>query len=516
MTSSNPPAERARAPVLLLTMVLAAAPVAYGQSFVENTLKAPFVVETAVVAAHLADAGVRDLLVSGRDVDGRNWLVIYRLNDASTFAPDPVARRQLPPEILFFDVGRLGGEALDQIYFLTPEHILRYDAGADEVVELLPMHSSLYRLPRSDAVRRLDFVRDLDGDGRDDVIVAGFDGYRIHLQDDAGELGRSQLLPVPPRARLRGASPRYEPHELHRHDLNRDGRPDLAWLDDRAFQVFQQLEGGGFDTTARTVPIGLDLPSEAELERLERDDDVDQSDLTVNRILSVKDLNDDGVVDIITHAEHSSGVFDKRSDYRIHLGRRAKELVSWGMPADSLIKSQGLQFDLETVDIDGDGKLDLMSPSVKVSLPRVIAALFSGNASVRLSFYNMQGDGTYPEEATYATKARVEFDLSSGRVRYPAVEIADFDGDGLGDLLVQTAPQRFTIFRGTGDGQLFEKRGASATVLLPRRGDRVEAEDLNGDGRADLVIRYTEADGAELVNIVRILIAIPEEPVPAE
>jgi hypothetical protein len=46
-------------------------------------------------------------------------------------------------------------------------------------------------------------------------------------------------------------------------------------------------------------------------------------------------------------------------------------------------------------------------------------------------------------------------------------------------------------------------------VDLPRNGDLVASEDIDDDGRSDLVMRYTSADGEQAAHIVRLLIARP-------
>ena len=104
----------------------------------------------------------------------------------------------------------------------------------------------------------------------------------------------------------------------------------------------------------------------------------------------------------------------------------------------------------------------------------------------------------------------MEFDLETGLTRYPAVRIADFDGDGLAELLVQEEPDELTLYPGVGEPALFGKSERTLALPLPINGQMVEARDLDDDGRADLIIRYGPADGTEFFGELRVLLSMPE------
>jgi hypothetical protein len=162
-----------------------------------------------------------------------------------------------------------------------------------------------------------------------------------------------------------------------------------------------------------------------------------------------------------------------------------------------------------TTDIDGDGLQDLIVRKVRLSFSRVIRALISGNVSLRLSFFRMTPDGGYGEEPNYVTRTKVHFSMTSGQIDIPAVAVADFDGDGLKDLMIQTRSDRLSLSRGVAAENLFAAESTDVEVDLPRNGDLVASEDVDGDSRSDLVMRYTAADGERAAHIVRLLIARP-------
>jgi hypothetical protein len=67
--------------------------------------------------------------------------------------------------------------------------------------------------------------------------------------------------------------------------------------------------------------------------------------------------------------------------------------------------------------------------------------------------------------------------------------MADADGDGIDDLLVQDGKDRLNIFPGTGDASLFLKSPVVINVDMPS--DR--------DGKVDLVMRHEPSNGPKRI-----------------
>ena len=183
------------------------------------------------------------------------------------------------------------------------------------------------------------------------------------------------------------------------------------------------------------------------------------------------------------------------------------EQIGYFNDEDALLASTGLQYGLIATDIDGDGRKDLLVRKVRMSFGRVIRALLSGSVPLQLHFYRMTDDDTFAEEANYVTKTNVEFSVSSGQVDIPAIQVADFDADGLQDLMMQTDPNELSFQSGVRSSDLFAENAIQLSVALPRNGDLVSTEDINSDGRADLVIRYNESDGEERSRTVRLMLS---------
>jgi hypothetical protein len=356
----------------------------------------------------------------------------------------------------------------------------------------------------------MDFFRDVNQDGRDDFVVPDVTGYRVRLQRQDGSLGDESLLQESISMTLVGGGVLFENRTLISGDMNFDGLIDLAvWRGD-SLRVYPQLPDDRFQSQPQVIALGLDLPSEAELRVLQSGPGtIDQDGLIKKQIWSIADLNNDQLPDILIESILSEGVFDKQSDLRLHLGHREGDQLVYRKTEDSLLASEGLRFGIISTDIDGDGNMDLIARNVRFTFGRLIRALLSGRVGLQLQFFAMTADGKYPQQANYVTKTSVRFSVSSGQVDIPAIQVADFDGDGLKDLMMQTKAGRLRFNYGVPSTSLFADESFEMDVILPRNGDLVAAEDIDGDDRADLVIRYNAADGDGSAHTVRLLIAGP-------
>lgn len=479
--------------------------IATADGFDEHVIDAGFRVEQRVLLADLYENGQAQLLVGGRDESYQQHLAVYSLKSASDSNAAPLLTLNPSPNQIAYDVGRLGDR--DALLFIEPGRVSRYDIESEEIVDVVKIRS-IYGQQRSSDIVPIDFFRDLNDDGLDDLVVPDTAGYRVRLQKPDGTLGAETLLAETSRMTVSDGIVSFESRPLFSGDMNFDGLADLCVWRGNTLRVYEQLPDHHYEGDPDTIELGLDLLSEAELRVLEAGDgSIDQRGLTEKRIVSIKDHDGDGLPDILIESTQSDGVFDKRNDLRLHLGRRANDSLAYRDTPDALIESEGLQYGMVATDINGDDLLDLVVRKVRLSFSRVIKALLSGNVSLRLNFYRMTPEGGYPEEPNFEARTNVHFSMSSGQIDVPAIEVADFDGDGLKDLMMQTRPDRLVLSQGVAGTDLFSDDSTRFDVDLPRNGELVDSEDVNDDGLADLVIRYTAADGEQAAHIVRVLIA---------
>jgi hypothetical protein len=475
-------------------------------AFREIVVDAGFYVEQPVLAASLTRDN-QHVVLAGRDDDHQQQLAVYRIDRNGDSNAQPLMILSPGANLIAYDIGRLGDH--DALFFIEPGRILRYDFDAKKLVPFADIRM-IYGQERAGEIVPLDFFRDVNQDDRDDLVVPDTAGYRIRLQGVDGQLGDETVLRESSSMTVFGGIVSFESRPLFSGDMNGDGLADLAvWRGD-SLRVYPQLSGARLQGEPQVVPLALDLLSEAEIQALQTNrGPVGRSGIIEKKIWSIQDLNNDQLPDILTESIFNDGVFDKRNEFRLHLGRQDGGHVSYRETEDALLASEGLQFGLISTDIDGDGKKDLLVRKVRLTFGRVIRALLSGNVALQLHFFRMSDDDDYAEPANYVAKTTVRFSVSSGQVDIPAIRVADFDGDGLQDLMMQSGSGRLSFYPGVPADSLFADESFEMRIELPRNGDLVSAEDINNDGRADLVIRFSAADGSDSAQTVRMLLAGP-------
>ena len=496
---------------VLLTLFSITEPVLASEvpRFTEVVIDAGYKVAQRPLVARLDDSDDVHLIVVGEDEKFDRRILVFAVSDGETPNARLVADLQPDRSQLAFDVGNINGK--DMLLFLCPGEIMRYDLGRRSM-EKWRDGQSYFRQQRDGAISPLDFLTDLNEDGHDDLLLPDFDGYRIRLQQADGSFGEESLLEKSVLMSLRGQDVQFSARSLFSGDMNLDGLPDLFYWNGDTIGLYAQKPGMQYVADPIERPSGLGVLSQEEIQRLEDNrGSIDLEGLTERDIESIIDLNGDDIPDIIAEAAYSEGVFDRSNEFSLHLGRAGTDKVEFQSEEDALIASEGLQFALIETDINNDGKQDLIVRKAKLSFARVIRALIAGSVGVEIHFHKMTADDRYDDDANFVAKTKVKFSRSSGQVDIPALEVADFDGDGLQDLVVQTDRGRLSYYRGEPTETLFAKKPSAFEVTLPRNGELVDTEDINGDGRADMLLRYDESDADGLAKTVRLLLSLPPD-----
>lgn len=412
----------------------------------------------------LSHGGASTLVLVGEDEHGDRRFAVHVLD------PDGwrnVHEAGLPPDALFVDT--LSSDDAVQLVVFDGRRLFRLGAPEWEpkplAIDPLP---TIYRGETS-GVASVDVARDVNGDGRDDIVLPDFDGLWIVLQDDAGGFADPEKIPVAPTMDS-SLSVSYTVPPVYPFDFDGDGQADLGVHHDSRFQVFKDAM---VETADVTLPTSLSA-----------------DDGPVRVLDDVGDFNGDGVADLsVSTTDMEEDLLAASSATEFYFGERRDGRLAFRNDADAILQT-GAFGDVEMTDVNGDGLMDAVVVAGSFSVRKLISALVTRSMSVEIQIYYMGAEG-FADEPDVTRKIKVSED------RNP-FGFGDVNGDGLTDF-VQRTDDGLAVYLGEPTDALLAKRAEEFDVKLPFEGrspSQVEAVDLDGDGRDDFLLRYGNQDNS--------------------
>lgn len=308
-----------------------------------------------------------------------------------------------------------------------------------------PLLAGLKALPPR-GVHPADFVRDLDGDGRLDLLLPLGPRVRVLLGEpgggyrpgpDLGALARLKLDAGSGKSLLGAVERSLSIPGVAPADVSGDGRADLVVSEGLQVRQFIAAGGGLPEQPTRTLDLSafrldpgkldLKLGNVAEIVRT----------LVVDEW---QDLDGDGIEDLVV-----------LGDGRVHTFLGTAQGIDGSRAVQSL-RVSGNPFYVAAVRIDEDAHRDLVVVRVEdIGLGKMLrAALFSWSVEFDFLVYQGKGDGTFSRRPLYESKVQVSGDsllsLADGEggeidaMRRVVVRRGDLDGDGRDDDLVTLDP----------------------------------------------------------------------------
>jgi len=160
---------------------------------------------------------------------------------------------------------------------------------------------------------------------------------------------------------------------------------------------------------------------------------------------------------------------------------------SWDSGPNDEIPFRSEQFQ----DLDGDGRLDLVTMTLDFSVFQALRVLTTKRISIGLDFHvhAQHADGTFHKVQDLDLSEKLKLNLNNLKLGRFAQFAGDFDGDGRQDFVHLGRGKSVTIH--TGQPGCRYDRKPDLTLELeaePDSLDLVRIEDLDGDGRSDLRI----------------------------
>ncbi len=484
-------------------------------AFENYNIAAPFKITLPVIALDLIseeESSVDELVVIGDDESNQTWLAVYVLSEKDNRFT-LLDKLPLTDEFFAFDVS----ENKQGLYFLAKNKVvsLKYKGESKEDNNLgfglYLRHErdikSIFLLNESSFITRKDFIQDVNKDDLDDIILPDFEQTNLWLSSKNKQSYSHLALAINPQVELSRGGASFQPITLFYADLNLDSRQDIAWITQGKVNYFSQTEEGRFSTEQSTLELADTIYGLNWWQIRESDgQSPDQSNLTHRVVEQIKDINGDGMVDVIVRYTQSSGVLDKSNDYEFYFGDVDKnDQFSFPKKPTTVIKAEGTLTGLKIIDVNKDNKFEVLLSSFELSLSNIIGALLAGGIDQNVLLFALNDDDNYEDDALISKEVELNFSLSSGQSGQPIVLLSDVNGDELQDLVLSSGEDKLSIFFGKNNSNLFNRKASKHKITLPKDGDLFDHQDINNDGKKDFIMRYGRLDDESMANQVTIL-----------
>ena len=475
----------------MIPLLLAVA-VAVAQDLAFDTVRLDVDKADSIDTVDLDADGRPDIVVtSGRSVK----IFLYKPDKGFQRSPDVTLT--LGRDVYLWTAARFADAEGLQFAVFTSRGIQRYARtgpakwGGPEDLIVAP---NLFRgnAQEDAAPLKLDFLRDLDGDGLAEALYFVVDELWIFKQDkDAAGRPRFRLkqkLPFPAEADLKiGFGPHHKLAETVMiplfvvGDVNEDRRLDLMYLRKESVGQFIQREDGRFD-----------LPKEGALSGDRKK--ARRQFLKFEAPPRIADFNGDGALDVAAPDNYRF-----RAHVDIYFNRRGRP--DFTTPDAVLNFENAWSSGIYVEDLDGDGKPEIVQGVIpKFGVVGGIQTFLSGKVDVQLHFHRLK-KGTFLNEPSQVIELSIPYtftattDSATADLKFWPQLKADLNGDGRKDLIVAGDDKELAVHFGREDVLMSATAGAKIALNPPERtvSTKTYVADFNGDKRSDLVIRYDTA-----------------------
>ena len=295
-------------------------------------------------------------------------------------------------------------------------------------------------------------VADLNGDGKPDIVVSNFTANTVAVLLNTTAPGAGTATFADKQTFATGANP----YSIAVADFNGDGKPDLAVVN---------FYGSSVSVLLNTTSAGAATPSFA----------AQQAFVTGTNPYSVvaADVNGDGKPDLIVVNENDSNV-------SVLLNTTTPGSATATFAAQHTFTTGGYPFFVTAADVNGDGRPDL-----------IVADQGDNTVSVLLNI-------TAAGAPTPSFAARTSFPTGASP---HSIGVTDVNGDGRPDIvIVNLGDNNVGVLLNTTDpGAATASFAAQHTFATGASPVSVAVTDVNGDGKADLVVVNTTDDSVSVL-----------------
>ncbi len=471
-------------------------------SFSNQTIDIGLTVTRPVTVLNLYEGDEKELLVFGTDEKEKLWMIVLGANEQGKHVE--LDRLAVPENIIAFDMGVEQENGLQDIYFLTKSHIKRYvQAHKNQKSQLVNEQeiSSVYLTDKPSFFRRKRFVRDLNEDKVDDFILPHFEHTNLWVSCECNTR-HQQSIATSGQMDVFTDSINFRPPRLQYVDMNNDQNTDIVASELGKLNIYLQSEDGVFAEEPMVVNINQDIDSIYWWDLREADgSQKDQSNILHKVLEEVADVNGDDIADLVVTYTQGSSVLKQVNDFEFYFGEIVDGKLRYPTTPSTRIAIDERLTDISLVDLNDDKKMEALVSSFDISISDIVGALFSGKVKQDILVFGMNGNEQFESKPLVRDDVEIRFSLTSGQSGNPMVRLRDVNGDNLKDLLLSDGTDKVKVRLGDNSGdRAFVRRASSHDLNIPQNGQTITNEDVNGDGKSDLVMFYGRLDDKSLKN----------------
>ncbi len=477
--------------------------------FKELNITSPYEITHPIMAADiLPQEGTELLTFTVDEANNRKMLVYgYNVKDKSYAIIDELL---IDKSYFTFDLSEPEEGRKQHLYFMSSTQLVEYKGKEKSAFDkLIPIATvnSIFLKDSPQFITRGDFIKDLNQDELDDFLIPDFNGVHLYLGQKEGTPIK-QSLPIKPQVRIFDDGARYTTTPLFISDVNFDKQFDIVQVGEGEMYVYLQNEAGEYESTPHVMPIKSSISGTNWWDKRDNTgESLDQSNLKYHKLEELRDVDNDGVTDMVVRYTQSSGVLDKTNDYEVYLGKNNKGKLEFSDEPNSVIKADGTLTGLEFVDIDNDDKYEVLLSGFDIGLAQIIGALLAGSIDQNVFLFKIDSNGNYSPKPNVSREVELNFSLTKGQSGSAVVKLADVNGDNLKDMVLSKGDDRLKIYLGKKGDKAFSKRSITYKTNLPKDGNKLFVHDLNNDGKDDILMKYSSLDDESLARQFKVLLA---------
>jgi hypothetical protein len=368
-------------------------------------------------------------------------------------------------------------------------------------------------------------ARDLDGDGRSDLLFPKKGTFALYLAQPQG-LARAVERPLDYKQQF---GTRIETLLLNRFvnywaglskpalaDVNGDRKLDIITYRDQGLDVYLQRTGvAGRPAEAFAVDPDRRLPL-----KLMSDEAGGGGDDSYNSVnAAFDDVDGDALADLVLYRNVGKvGLFETmRTQVLLHRAQAASAAGAGpgGEAPDQILNLKGVSINPALIDVDRDGAKDLVVSSLRTDLvTNAKRALFSSVTVTYYVFRFAKDEKRFSETPDYAKDLSIDVARIEGGGTIPlAFFFGDYDGDKVPDLLSLESSEEVAIFPGKAEDSFWSGRSldydeSEKRVVEVETSNSIKIQDLDKDGKSDFLFWYWDKNWeAKERGLVRVVMA---------